>query len=342
MSLAFPYEMKAVEKTTQEKLKKRFLAYSEGLVQVQPNGFVMPAHYSKFAAKYYNFEFRSDDVVIMTHPKCGTTWTQEIVWTMRNGLDTSTSLPLDARSPFLEFDSLEAPYLEPHEGLLKVFKARNPDGNYRNDGVYLDLAQHAPSPRTIKTHLPFSLVNPKLLDTCKVIYVARNPKDAVVSYFHHQRLVMCSEFIGDFAEFLDYWCKDLITQNPYWEHVREGWAQRDHPNVLFLFYEDMKEDSMRELSRLNTFLGTSLTQEQLQTVANHTTFSNMKTRPTSNPTKAAVKAGHFKEGEQEFVRKGTTGGWSDYFTPELEMKFQAWMDTWKHVAKDVPFRYKIY
>lgn len=61
---------------------------------------------------------------------------------------------------------------------------------------------------------------------------------------------------------------------------------------------------MRELSRLNTFLGTSLTQEQLQTVANHTTFSNMKARPTSNPTKAAVKVGRFKEGEQEFVRKG--------------------------------------
>lgn len=43
----------------------------------------------------------------------------------------------------------------------------------------------------------------------QVVYVARNPKDASVSYFHHQRLVMVSEFLGDFPEFFDYFSKDL-------------------------------------------------------------------------------------------------------------------------------------
>jgi len=28
---------------------------------------------------------------------------------------------------------------------------------------------------------------------------------------------------------------------PYWSHVIEGWEYRHHPNVLFLFYEEMNK-----------------------------------------------------------------------------------------------------
>ena len=42
-----------------------------------------------------------------------------------------------------------------------------------------------------------SMNNPKLLDTCKVVYVARNPKDACVSFFNHCRLIKLVDFSGD-------------------------------------------------------------------------------------------------------------------------------------------------
>ena len=35
----------------------------------------------------------------------------------------------------------------------------------------------------IKTHLTFEMLPPALLDTCKVVYVCRNPKDTVVSFY---------------------------------------------------------------------------------------------------------------------------------------------------------------
>ncbi|XP_066960157.1 sulfotransferase 1C4-like [Macrobrachium rosenbergii] len=341
MASPFPFELTRMERSEEEPLQKRFLAYTEGLVRVQPSGYVMPSQYSKFADKYYNFCFREDDVVIMTHPKCGTTWLQEIIWTMRNGVDINTDLALDVRSPFIEFDSLEGPHLKPFQPTVDAFNERNPGRDHRDVGLHLEVTMRAPSPRTIKTHLPFAYLNPNLLDTCKVVYCTRNPKDACVSYYHHQRLVRCTEFIGDFAEFVDYWCQDLLTQGPFWFHVSEGWAQRSHPNVLFLFYEDMKEDILRELRRLDDFLNTALTERQLQTVANHTKISNMKARGTSDPTEAATRIGRFVEGEEGFIRKGESGGWSSYFTPELEAKFQKWMDKWAHVAKEVPFRYKV-
>ena len=54
-----------------------------------------------------------------------------------------------------------------------------------------------PPPRFVKSHLPFSLNNPRLLDVCKVVYVARNPKDVCVSFYHHVRLIRMHEFMGD-------------------------------------------------------------------------------------------------------------------------------------------------
>ncbi|XP_037781178.1 sulfotransferase family cytosolic 1B member 1-like [Penaeus monodon] len=180
-----------------------------------------------------------------------------------------------------------------------------------------------------------------LLDVCKVVYVARNPKDVCVSYYHQQRLVKVAEYVGDFPEYVDFWTQDLLLQAPYWPHLAEGWARRNHPNVLFLFYEDMKEDILRELGRLNTFLGTALTESQLQTVAHHTSFSGMKSRGTTNPTAALQESGEFKKGEAEFIRKGTTGDWTNFFTPELEEKFEEWMEKWRPTSAEIPFRYQI-
>ncbi len=38
------------------------------------------------------------------------------------------------------------------------------------------------SPRIIKTHLPPALLPPKVLETAKVVWVCRNPKDSVMSW----------------------------------------------------------------------------------------------------------------------------------------------------------------
>ena len=45
-----------------------------------------------------------------------------------------------------------------------------------------------PSPRVIKSHLPFEFLPPKLLDTCKDIYVGRNPKDTSLKLKGSERI----------------------------------------------------------------------------------------------------------------------------------------------------------
>ena len=93
-----------------------------------------------------------------------------------------------------------------------------------------------------------------------------------------------------------------VLQAPYWGHLGEAWERRHHPNLLFLYYEDMKEDTMRELRHLNTFLGTALTEQQLAQVAAFTGFKRMKKRPTTNFT--LDPSIPFRKGGKNFIRKG--------------------------------------
>ena len=59
-----------------------------------------------------------------------------------------------------------------------------------------------------------------------------------------------------------------VVYGPYWTHMKEAWTRREHPNLYFLFYEDMKEDPSAGIEHLSTFLGCSLTQKQIDDVCN--------------------------------------------------------------------------
>ena len=58
----------------------------------------------------------------------------------------------------------------------------------------------------------------------------------------------------------------LVIYGPYYQHMKEAWDRRDHPNLLFIFYEDLKEDIEREVRKIDTFLGTNRNDKQIQNV----------------------------------------------------------------------------
>merc|ERR1711962_1093268 len=99
---------------------------------------------------------------------------QEIIWTMRNNpnLDNPKhSDPLFVRSPFLEMDLLTfgtgAP--APEKNPIKEYFYKMCPGKNIEDGLMVQMADALQKPRTIKTHLPLSLLSPKLLDNAKVV-----------------------------------------------------------------------------------------------------------------------------------------------------------------------------
>ena len=75
---------------------------------IHENGMVMPkAFVDKLQERIKQFELRPDDIWIITYPKCGTTWTQELVWMLVNDVNTEAGqVSLHERVPFLEMNCL--------------------------------------------------------------------------------------------------------------------------------------------------------------------------------------------------------------------------------------------
>lgn len=71
------------------------------------------------------------------------------------------------------------------------------------------IAEKMLSRRFIKTHLPMSLLPPNLLDTSKVLYVARDPRDAAVSFYYHNKRFKAHDYTGDFKRYWELFKKNL-------------------------------------------------------------------------------------------------------------------------------------
>ena len=60
-----------LEKSLSAEFLADFPSYVQGLVRGDPGGLILTQKYADTADKYLNFTLRSDDVWIVTYPKCG-------------------------------------------------------------------------------------------------------------------------------------------------------------------------------------------------------------------------------------------------------------------------------
>ena len=282
------------------------------------SGLVMPRLFAlQLAERIYNFSLREEDIFILSYPKTGTTWTIELVWTLINDVNIEeTKVPQMIRSPFLESHCVVNTEFLTSLGL-------RPD-NEKLCEVLDDSIEHAnkmTGRRVIKSHLPFELLPPKLLETCKVIYVCRNPKDTAVSYYHHSMLIPGHSYTGNFHLFQQFFKEGLYLFGSYWQHLLGGWTRRNHPNLKFLWYEDMKVDQMGVIEDLSSFLHHPLSPQQKAALADHVEFNNMKKNPNTNPT-AGVD---LPPGKPDFIRKGKVGDWKNFFGEEENALWDDWI-----------------
>ena len=98
------------------------------------------------------------------------------------------------------------------------------------------------SPRHIKWHHSSPLLPPAVVEEGKVIYVFRNPKDTVVSWYHFQRMNVLYGFTGSFDAFFELFLRGDVAYGCYWFNVLSWWRLRHRPNVLVLTYEAMHSD----------------------------------------------------------------------------------------------------
>ncbi|XP_041977630.1 sulfotransferase family cytosolic 1B member 1 [Aricia agestis] len=335
-TLDYPLEMKDVEPEMAKKLMEYFTGEHTGFVRVGPKGYFLPHQFRQEAAKIYNMEIRPTDVFVCSYPRSGTTWTQELVWMVANDLDyaTSDAVPLTNRYPFLEFSV----YVHP------VMKKRFQEEN-KNSAEKLQLLEWVSQPGTeqlaqmkerrfVKTHLPLSLLPPNLLQA-KVVYVARDPRDVVVSFYHLNKSMRTQGYIGDFKTYWDFFRQDLHHWTPYFEHLKESWEMRHHPNMLFLFYEELSKDLPAAVRRVADFFGKQYSEEQISRLCDHLSIESFKTNKSVNYDVMKV-IGIMVAETDGFIRRGKAGGWRDYFDEEMSSQAEQWI---AHNLRDTDLRF---
>jgi len=315
-----------------EELLKLYVGHNDSAtVEVEPNGWVLPAGYKEYYKDFKNFQVHEDDVYVMTYPKSGTTWTQEIVWTMQNNPNLDHPMmaaPLIFRSPYFEADALLA-HTKTIDAVVKPrFAVMFPHID-QSRAMFLQVVQHAPRPRTIKSHLSFDLLPEDITTKAKVVYTIRDPRDTCISFYHHCQMFMYEDFRGTLDEFVNIFLKDANWHASYWGTVSEAWKRRNDPNVHIIFFEKMKKHPKEEIERLDKFLGTNLTNEQLDKIVHFTSFAEMKKRddhvcPAQDYENYIHEAMAKKAGG--FFRKGETGGWRKVLTDDQKEMFEKWIE----------------
>ncbi|OQR78186.1 sulfotransferase family cytosolic 1B member 1-like [Tropilaelaps mercedesae] len=251
-----------------------------------------------------NYRPLDSDIFICTFPKCGTNWTKRIV-----------QLLIDRESRTGEV----ADY-----GLSKCFL----------EMVGSSVVASQSEPRIVTSHLYFNEIpwNPKT----KYVYVLRNPKDCCVSYFHHTKHTKVYDYEnGLISDYVKTFIDGETSFGCYFEHFRQWYAQKDRANVLFLTYEDMKRDPIKEILKIVSFLDLPYPQlrdpfsQKFQRVLKESGIDAMKNYVQEN-YKTAL--GGSKEADWKsrsdypcdrappppdcFVRKGIVGDWKNVFSTE--------------------------
>ncbi|KAF2610886.1 hypothetical protein F2Q70_00007151 [Brassica cretica] len=117
-------------------------------------------------------------------------------------------------------------------------------------------------------------------------------------------------------------CSGVTFYGPFWDQVLSYWrgSLEDPSHVLFMKYEEMKEEPCGQLKRLAEFLGCPFSEEEEERGAVEKILELCSLRSLSDLE--ANKSGKTVNGVDHkfFFRKGEVGESKNYLTPEMERR----------------------
>lgn len=122
--------------------------------------------------------------------------------------------------------------------------------------------------RVFNTHLLWHMMPRSATSQARYIYVVRDGRDVVTSFFHHlSNQANAGGFEGTFEEFFDAWLDGSLPYGRWADHVRSwflGVTGAAADRVLFVCYEDLKADLSSQLRRVASFLGLHFTAPEVR------------------------------------------------------------------------------
>ncbi|CAL4959476.1 unnamed protein product [Urochloa decumbens] len=250
------------------------------------------------------FEPRPADVFLASFPKSGTTWLKALAFATQK---RSTHPPLDGDHPLR--------HSSPHDCVRFI----------EIDFSTGDEFEALPSPRVLATHLPYTLLPGRITGEgsgCRIVYICRDPKDALVSYWLFTKKVAAALGVDarsfTINEAFELFCKGRCPGGPQWQHALQYWKEsvRRPDRVLFLRYEEMLLEPERHLKKLAKFMGCEFSDEEEEGVVSAIVelCSLDKLRAMEVNRNGSSNLGVKNE---SYFRKGVAGDWSNHMTPEM-------------------------
>ncbi|MDJ0638166.1 MAG: sulfotransferase domain-containing protein [Paracoccaceae bacterium] len=252
---------------------------------------------------------RPDDIIVVTPPKCGTTWMQTIVALLLSG-DPEVETDLTMKMPWVDF-------------------------RLREMSEVAERLEAMPHRRCLKSHTPLDGV--PFDDHAQYICVFRHPLDAHFSNRNHIRNIPITWFDHWYPEddtsgtafrrFLDGGAEgfdgDAMPLAHILRHYNAAKALAQRPNVSLFHYADMKRDLAGIFARLSAVLGASHSEAVMDRLVQAATFDNMK-RHADRYAPAGGKG--FFRSDDNFFNSGTNGQWQGQLNNEELAAYDAIMD----------------
>ncbi|KAF7686798.1 sulfotransferase 6B1-like [Silurus meridionalis] len=236
-------------------------------------------------------EARSDDILLVAYPKCGFNW---MVTILRKIITASTGEKVESKiPPLLEFFGPEM----------------------------LQLLHEAPSPRLLGTHMHPDNIPPSFYQKkTKMLVIFRNPKDTSVSFYHFSKKNPILPTVEPWDQFFIDFIGGEVPWGSYFDHALAWEKQMNDINVMIITFEELKQDLKGSIQMVAEFFGFKLTDAQIQTIAEESTFDAMK---------KGSKDSHGQMGNV-FFRKGEIGDWRNHFSQAQSEQMNATFE--KHLG----------
>ncbi|KAF5285100.1 hypothetical protein FQA39_LY16789 [Lamprigera yunnana] len=281
-----------------------------GFAEVGEDKIILPTKYKDYHEIINKFEVRDSDIYLVGYPKSGTTWTQEMIWLIANDLNyMGAEEDILKRCPILELPI----YFENEEWL------------YGEE--LMTRLDKMPSPRCIRTHLPWQLLPEQIKNGSKnpkIICVFRIPEDVCVSFYHHNVLVRGYE--GSLDQFCRLFLAGRTLCGPFWKWMLGIWQQRHNSNVLIITYENMKKNLAGTIKDVAKFLQRNVNEDDIEKLLHHLSLESMKANANVNMSRY-IEYRHLGTTEKrkgEFIRRGVAGGYKSEMTEDQMEAFKKW------------------
>ena len=114
--------------------------------------------------------------------------------------------------------------------------------------------------------------------------------------------------------------KGATLNGDYFNHIKGAWMRKYHPNLKFLWYEDMKRDLVPVIKDLCNFTNYPLTAEKIMKLEDMMVIDKFR-EMHANPQKTEEQ----KNMRRQFIRKGEIGDWKNHFSQHMSKDWDEWI-----------------